>query len=38
LESGVKLAVSIGVTSRPTVGCPHQFIGVDVMIFEAQGC
>ena len=33
MESGVKLAVGVGVTSWLAAGCPGQFIGVDVLIF-----
>ena len=36
LESGWKLAVGIGVTSRPAAGCPDQFIDGDVLNLELK--
>jgi hypothetical protein len=36
LESGLKLAVGIGVTSRPAEGCADRFIDGDVLDLELK--
>jgi hypothetical protein len=36
LESGLKLAIGVGGTSRPAAGCADQFIDGDVVDLELK--